>query len=259
MKFWRKGIDAKVDRANELISQLEAEIRDFIDSTSYETAFVRHDSERQVAVTVKGPAPPLRFSVIAGEVVHHLRASLDYLVWQLVIENGKKPGTEHQFPICPAPNDFERSCKKGRLRGVAEPARRLIEDRQPYNNTDRDYRKGTLWVLAQLDNTDKHRLLNVLIAGAVAKEIGIGSQMGDLEITGISPPKGLMEATEDGSEVVRIDFGKYQPDVTVNATVHIDVAFEEFGPIPRQPVVPGLRELSDKVSRVIDLFEPHFS
>jgi hypothetical protein len=43
---------------------------------------------------------PARFGLIAGDFLQNMRSSLDYLVWQLVIANKRKPGTCNAFPIC---------------------------------------------------------------------------------------------------------------------------------------------------------------
>ncbi|MEJ7657391.1 MAG: hypothetical protein WKF33_10225 [Thermoleophilaceae bacterium] len=43
--------------------------------------------------------PDPSWALLVSEVVHHLRAALDYLVWQLVLLNGAEPYHRYQFPI----------------------------------------------------------------------------------------------------------------------------------------------------------------
>jgi hypothetical protein len=42
----------------------------------------------------------LRFSVLAGEVIHHLRSCLDHLVWQLSSEPFRSAHSDRiEFPV----------------------------------------------------------------------------------------------------------------------------------------------------------------
>ena len=60
--------------------------------------------------------PPVRWGVMAGEIVHHLRSALDHLAWQLVLDGGGTPkkgagGTGSPFSEPPRnlkPTDVEK-------------------------------------------------------------------------------------------------------------------------------------------------------
>jgi hypothetical protein len=46
-----------------------------------------------------GTSPPVRWSVVVGEIIHDLRSALDHLVCQLAIANQNSATMGHQFPI----------------------------------------------------------------------------------------------------------------------------------------------------------------
>jgi hypothetical protein len=74
------GCWAKIERANENIKNLEAEITALTHPSRY--IVIRH-FDRQTKEMVFWALPqivPLRLSVLAGEIVHHLRSSLDDVV-----------------------------------------------------------------------------------------------------------------------------------------------------------------------------------
>jgi hypothetical protein len=108
--------------------------------------------------------PPVRLSVLAGEVVYQARSALEHLVWALVKANHKKPGKDNTFPIRRTPigtkglsdqQAFIAATKRKELAGVPIAAIRLIEKLQPYNSGDRpDY---VLTVLHQMARDDRHR------------------------------------------------------------------------------------------------------
>jgi hypothetical protein len=97
---------------------------------------------------------PARFGLIAGDCLQNLRSVLDYLVWQLVIANGKKPGRHNAFPVCRTPEGYRGSICK--LRGVAPEARKIIRSLQPAFLPKRE-NPYALHVLDELTNENKHR------------------------------------------------------------------------------------------------------
>jgi hypothetical protein len=79
---------------------------------------------------IKEPVPA-KFRLIAGDCLQNLRSVLDYLVWQLVIANGKKPGRWNAFPVCLSPESYNKALKNNRLKGVAPEAKKIIKNLQP--------------------------------------------------------------------------------------------------------------------------------
>ncbi len=94
----------------------------------------------------------LRASVIVGEIVHNLRASLDYLVYALAEADSGSVQAGTQFPIADTPQLFTAR-RNSFLKGISDENVAVIRKYQPYNGCD--------WTrqLRDLSNTDKHREL----------------------------------------------------------------------------------------------------
>jgi hypothetical protein len=77
-----RGIAEKLNRSHENIKNLEAEIARFFKESEY--PLLTNDKAEIIpeAVEYHRKLPvPLRFSVLSGEVIHHLRSCLDHIVW----------------------------------------------------------------------------------------------------------------------------------------------------------------------------------
>ncbi|QCB94745.1 hypothetical protein [Cellulomonas shaoxiangyii] len=92
------------------------------------------------------------WAVLVGDIVHNARSALDHAAWQLVGLNGGTPGTHTQFPTARASKDFDT---KTRLRGAHPYVHETVRALEPWGGGAGHW----LWVLTQLDNVDKHRLL----------------------------------------------------------------------------------------------------
>lgn len=154
------GCWAKIDRAEESIKILEGEAAAFFATDPAPIKVVKeHRGLEYVFVAYGDPQVPLRFAVLAGEIIHHLRSSLDHLVHALVIKSGNVPTRRHQFPICSTEKNFQDSCKEA-LKYLSPSARKLIAAAQPY--TQAKPHNTVLYVLNEYDNCDKHKLLVVV-------------------------------------------------------------------------------------------------
>src|ERR1700761_1924172 len=78
------GAYEKLHRAEENIEKLELEITRFFEESKYPVISNENDQLFLEAIDYHGNRKiPIRFSVLAGEIVHHLRSSLDHVAWQL--------------------------------------------------------------------------------------------------------------------------------------------------------------------------------
>jgi len=101
--------------------------------------------------------------LIVGDFAHNARSALDLLVYELsTLAPADKKRRELQFPIFNEEAQFRQhsSCC---LRGVGERERELIEQFQPFQRTDKTS-VDTLALLAEVNNTDKHRVISVVAA-----------------------------------------------------------------------------------------------
>ena len=95
---------------------------------------------------------PPKIPVIAGEIVHHLRTSLDYLIWELTVANTGKPPENERNSGFPSVGDRRPSMLK-KLTGVGQQAAKSIEQ-----NLSPKFGYGLdLRALQELDNICKHR------------------------------------------------------------------------------------------------------
>src|SRR5580704_5743005 len=105
------------------------------------------------------PALPLAI----GDCVHNLRSALDHLAFQLAVLNGKEVEAETAiaFPVYWTQSQFDNFADRKVAPFIHHKALAAIQDLQPYK-TDNPPGISPLWVLSQLDNIDKHRLLVVV-------------------------------------------------------------------------------------------------
>ena len=241
------GARAKLARADETLDCLDLEITLFLRQgpgalvfTGDVTAFAekaKAHADRHV---------PARFSILAGEVVHHLRSCLDYIVWELA---SPAPDAPHaaglEFPVFDRKPADKKSKNKfdRKIVGIQPQARHLIESLQPYQRPEAVLTgplNDPLMVIHDLDRIDKHRQLTIAICGFVVKASG----MAGMHIM-LQRYAGRAE-DEIASLATTLD-----PDATLSP----QVVFLEFGGRRAQPVVPGLSKLADYIRAVVELFD----
>jgi hypothetical protein len=121
--------------------------------------------------------------LIAGDYLQNLRSVFDYLVWQLILANGKTPHeTNTAFPICKSPKSFNEA-KDRKLAGVPEEAIELIEKLQPYPERNPGNRPQTIHILDELTNANKHRqVLSTTLATVLKPDGGVPFPHIELEV-----------------------------------------------------------------------------
>ena len=91
----------KLSRAREHLLVLNEEIHVFIQSNT-PTVKARKSQDGAYLATVYFTSPPTRLGILAADVFQTLRASLDYLAWELALLNNphRDPYDLTEFPIC---------------------------------------------------------------------------------------------------------------------------------------------------------------
>jgi len=179
---------AKLARAREHMESLCNEVRTFMKRDPFG---ITHEIDPKNGddvwrLVVREP-PPLRLSVIAGDVAHNLRSSLDHLIWQLALTQTRRPYKHAEFPIYSIKSHKVRECfdRSGRakIRNLPPDAQNIIESVQPYHRRNATGR--TLALLHQINNIDKHRIP----LRAVARQTGLNIPLWCLDyldaITGV--------------------------------------------------------------------------
>lgn len=198
---------------------------------------IRHQVSAGYIDRIVGPTVPLRFSVLIGEIAHHLRSSLDHLIWQLVLANGAKGTGRTEFPIFrEPPKDAEGERPFGKkIAGVRADAVKAIRQMQPYNNPEPHL--DPLWLVHELDRIDKHRLL--LSTVAVAH---------------------LHASRDEGAWklMLRAPIGTPRSDAQIDDGFSIQIRIDGIPEGPPDGAVPLLAYLTGYVESVLGAFVPAF-
>jgi hypothetical protein len=171
----------KLQRATKHLLDLHTASEEWFQEGHHRQSWFEVDANEPEYVLLKAsadPIPPQPFSLLASDAIHNMRSALDSLVFALAVAKYRPNGVpdkiarDCQFPII---GDEDRNGKSGcgpqmfksqsfRIAGLHPQAQAVIEDIQPYT-LGSNFRDHQLWQLAELSNTDKHRLLH---AGAAA-------------------------------------------------------------------------------------------
>lgn len=264
------GARAKVERARELFDALQRdEVHPWVEAQPYYVRwrFDAHAKRWSYDLINQGQAPPPRWGVIIGEIIHDLRSALDHLVWQLVISTGSTPTRESQFPIY---SDRPRNRQGGMnrrarwakmLTGVDHADATAIKALQPYRRTHR-LLYCPLAELSALSNKDKHNVLLATLGAAVGHE-GIGPLLTFLplpsgarivDVVSFTPPAyGAVPLPPGSTELVsfRMDPPYLHPQVRVERYLPMTVAFGGNW-LPLHDIQNFVAE----VTTILDYFEP---
>jgi hypothetical protein len=261
------GCRAKLTRAQETIQALALEVSSFESQQPPPFSITReHRGTEYVFVASGEPVAPLRLAVLAGEIVHHLRSSLDHLIHALVVRNGQTPTVRNQFPICVTEKKFKDACDHGQIEGIAPSAEKLVRAVQPYTSSTPD--DTVLYVVGQYDNADKHRLLVVVTAAAqIGDTITIGEdptviippekQGKSVNIVGLGSPA-PKQISPTGEVVFSIHLQEPTPQLTADARLVPVLVFEQCGRVMGAPVTQTLTGIYHGVHNTIESFAGEF-
>lgn len=264
------GCRAKIARASELCEILSTEIGGYLqgESPPYEIIREHRADGLEYTFVAKGHAgPPLKFAVVAGEIIHHLRSSLDHLIHSLVVSKGKSPTKNHQFPICDTPQSFKELLRRGYIQSIGPNASQIVESVQPFQSPTPD--DTILAVVRDLNNEDKHRLLvvtttvmrigNVIRVGADEALVQArGTKDQPINIVGLGGAD-AKQLHPEGVEIFTIRLSEPTPEFYAEADVEPNIAFEKCGRSTLVPLVPTLRRMTAGVTNVINKFSSEIS
>jgi hypothetical protein len=239
------GAKAKLDRAEE---QLDAQDREWVEWREREEPWgadceVGDEGKRLIFVFKMLKPVPLRFGVIAGEIVHDMRSALDHLASYLVELHGSKPTLTTAWPLEPSSWGWARKVERrrrswqiwrkkggGPLSGIPRDsdAWALIKRSQPYIRSDQA-RDDPLWTLHQLWNADKHRALHAipiyphpehLLKEGFTFPSGIAPIESKVLVSGRRPLR-------DGLKLAVVMFDRAVSPMQVQITLRVDVALSD--------------------------------
>jgi hypothetical protein len=252
-----EGCRAKVSRARKHVDEFRDGVRTFTDRAPYVPRGEYDASSNEFIIRAAANSAfagiPLELPLIAGDVAHQLRSALDHLVWQLVIQNtGEEPvGTKSGFPIFLNEAGYDARAA-AMIAGVSEEASVRIRAAQPFH-AGQDADRVWTWVLHQLNNTDKHRLIPVTIDYTFVGHVRMTTADGT--VTEILPPlEEVRDPLHDGMEIVRVPAPADVRGVTVDVPFGFDIAFEQVAGLRRYTASALLIEMTDYVEKLIESF-----
>jgi len=238
------GIEEKLKRSDENIINLDGEITIFFQRGEYPVIPHPDDKLWQKALDYHQMREiPLRFSVLAGEIVHHLRSSLDHIVWHFSDDTGRRSGAT-EFPVFKMEPISEKELARyeGKIQGVKDfKARNLIEEFQPYK-VGANAPNHFLSVVHDMDRFDKHRELVMVSPIAL---LSFSPSLADVSAKVILYQQGKLPVSEiPAARRAMKEHGQVAPQV----------AFRKVGQLKDQPVVPALRQLAGHVRNLVSRF-----
>ena len=192
-----------------------------------------------------------KWGVLIGDCIYNLRSALDHLVWSMIFQHTGRMADWSEFPIFLDGGRYPKVDKKGKpvrtsglakVEGLPDGAKACIESLQPYNRKDGPPDLHPLWLLHQISNHDKHRLVNIAHASITSGYLAIkGLGHGKVERFGL--PIG---ALEDGAEVgkIRPMLGyTLEPEVEVKGEFTPGITFGKEGPGRGLPVTDTIIDI----------------
>ncbi len=222
-------------------------------------------------------SPPIQFGVQIGEMAHNLRSALDGLAHQLALLNPKTktPARTTQFPVFLWGRTSKVDChgkplrqfygkRKGRGQGekmikeLLPEHQTIIKRLQPYKRVGRHHtkrpwlsfaRSHPLYLLTEINNADKHRLIQV--PGFKPTGLAWGGWTDLVEGPIYTQRTGVLK---DGAKIC-----EFPPDVQVQSKLIPLIAFSEGCEAVRSlGVIPTFYAIIEEVSKIIEGFAPEF-
>ena len=215
-----RSVQLKLGRVDTHIEALDESIKAFLKPKPYSAKRVlERDGRDHVLIWDDYVEPPDDFGLIAGDAIHNLRSSLDHMAVELAragataqaVTMTAKEIAGIQFPIVVFEEDFAKQLERGRLKYVDPDAQAFIESSQPYRMTPTTPTWNNLYLVGELDNADKHRLLTTAgLAPGIIKD----NWPPTLNETSLKTPE-LSLTPERGAEIGRFSFATPQREEDV--------------------------------------------
>lgn len=269
-----RGVDLRLRRAREHLAALHEECRAFLDQEDRRVIGHFDSNTSEYVFRVNGDFPDAELGLLLSEFGHHLRASLDNLLWQLVLLRGAGPTRSTQFPIYERRQGYRRRASS-LLRGISSDDRALIEWLQPYHWGPDQVDLHPLARLAWLNNTDKHRFLHFGCTMLPPEPVFVGT---DEEIAEDPFPENLpwwpravrdvagfdriqvsaFAGSQDGAELIRVHITPSgpNPEMQMQDKFPIEITLSNA---EHRLSLTYLDVLWEEIEGVVALFRPRFA
>jgi len=255
---------AKLVRAREQIESLQGDSQRFFQRNRYGVLVGELNRQTGMYELRVGETPdiPSLWAVRVGEIVHDLRSALDGLVCQLAIHSN--PGTDWRiceqrrtgFPIFidgPDSSARPRFSRKA-LSYLLPTLITRIERLQPYKRGN-GHRSSPLWVLHEMSNADKHRVIPI-VAGRLLGTLLTPTDWWDIQSAHMKARVWLKSGAKIGEVYPRPP----ERHVYVYVSLVPEIAFGEgCDTVERRPVIPTLVGIANHAQKIIESFTGEFS
>ena len=234
----------RIERAGELLDQLVADLGQFFKQTSVRyIAELDADKAYEIHKLVVSDRFPIKWRVLATEVVEHLRAALDHATFAtFFLSTGRLDTNYAAFPFGRSASNLDNSVK-GRSKDCPVEIQALLRS---FNACEGG--NDLLYTLNELANASKHGLIT-FIGGAI--------EGGELTIKNLSGGVDFDHPVTWDGEKSEIAY----------ARVKAGTKFEHHGKLRVYPIIPGtehlpgvgatgvLDKIAAEVARVVDEIE----
>lgn len=230
------GITGKVDRANKHIGDADALIEIIVADLDAIASLADGDPQTgEIGDRLARNEVALR--LVIGDAVHNLASALDHLAWQTVPKSQRDGSTGFPF-FRDKPRNKDHICSlvEQKVGGARQEVRKAFRALEPHKEGKHHH----LWVLHELDITDKHRLLITTRRQHVIEVTDAG---------GISDSVSYSVGDGGTEQEAAIQPADIQPNDNFEAS--FDIVFDEPGVAELEPVGPFLRTLVDATNDVI--------
>lgn len=248
-----RGPKLKVNRAKRHISEINSEIRGFLERDPDVSVVESYRDAGQYTCTYSfNDAVPDEWTTIIGDAIHNLRSALDHLAVDLVRLNNKSTKRVY-FPFCDGRDSLECMIKNRHINRAAPDVVDIIRSLKPYHGGDEALR-----ALHDLDIADKHaplidirRRVHEIYVEIMERAVITGSctnamvQSVAKRTTGVESSSIALAApvSKDGHIDKKFSISA---EVVLNKGCFID-----------KPLVPTLHQLAELVDGITQTFEAH--
>lgn len=250
-------IRAKVTRAKQNLQDFQLGLAAFYKTNPYRIRS-KEDANRgqRIYYVERADAVPDDLAAIAADVLSNLRAPLDHIAYQAVVESlrGAEPEWLVYYPICATANDYPSVRTK--IKGIRKDLIEAIDATEPYENG-----KGhALWQLNALHKPDKHQLL----VGAthqiwvdIMPNFIEGIRFLGLNLTDI-PPLYLRESSATGLKLGdEIYLEPIDTKMHKDRQFSCNVSFSNHRANNGEPALKTLQDITNLVSEIVDTIGPN--
>jgi hypothetical protein len=249
-------IRAKVTRAKQHIQEFQVALGAFHDSRPYEVrAKENAETGKRIYYVARVNDVPDHVTTIVADVLQNLRAPLDQIAYQLVLDarGGSVPDWDVYYPISRTAADYP-STRKSKIKGVRQAVVDAIDATEPYQGG-----KGhALWQLNMLNRFDKHKLLfqaapvaagidivpTVVGLMADTKFAAILAKSGPLFVREVGPLRPLHEGDELYIEPI-------ESKVDEKRQFRFEIALHDPGVIDGEPALKTVQDMANLVDAIV--------